>query len=159
MNDSSPKDEMTSSPAASTSRRSFLARFAVLGLIPASAGLIWKYQHGSHAGKESAGKGTGSRSHALADFLPLVGSEFSPVQSGDPVLTLSKAEAGKFHQPGVSEQFSLRFTAPDGHPFESRLYSLAHPSLGRMEIFISPVGSALAFGLQQKGEAVFNHSV
>jgi hypothetical protein len=95
----------------------------------------------------------------LERFVPLIGTTFTAVAAASQPelrLVLAKAEALKHHRPAVAEQFSLRFTAPAGHPFESRIYQLYHPALGRLELFIAAVGSAILHGEQQNGEAVIN---
>jgi len=51
------------------------------------------------------------------------------------------------------EQFSLLFKAPDTAPIEQGLYEVEHPELGRMALFLVPIGKDET---TIKFEAVFN---
>ena len=95
----------------------------------------------------------------LDKFAPLVGSQFTVASTAGQrsfSLTLAKAETLKGHQAGVAERFSLRFTPPAGHRIESQIYELTHPTLGRLELFLCPVGAAGRFHEDQKGEAIIS---
>ena len=76
----------------------------------------------------------------IDDFAPHCDSVFD-VQTGDGVvpLTLVKVEAsGASGRAGGA--FSLSFVAPQGAWLPQAIYSIRHPSLGMMEIFLVPVG-------------------
>jgi len=53
-----------------------------------------------------------------------------------------------------NEKFSLHFQGPAGRPLTQDTYELAHPRLGRLALFIVPVG--LPDSAQRHYEAVFN---
>jgi len=156
MNDSTSASEAV--PRAASSRRTFLTRAAILGIVPLTLGVLMRPQRQGIAPVAKAGWPS-APVHGLECFVPLTGCTFvAAATASQPALALvlAKAEPLKHHRPGVAEQFSLRFTAPAGHPFESRIYQLDHPALGRLELFITSVGSAILHGEQQKGEAVIN---
>jgi len=145
-------------PRASNSRRTFLTGAAAFSLMPLALRLLMKKPQipVAPAVRRVAPCVT---QRGLEEFVPLVGSTFAvAAASAQPAikLVLAKAEALKHHRPGVAEQFSLRFKAPAGHPFESRIYQLEHPALGSLELFITAVGSAMIHGEQQNGEAIIN---
>lgn len=129
------------------SRRRFLTRAAAAAALPMVAGLF--------AGREWL-QHKASAAFSVDHFQPQVGTVFTTGEAAPLGLALTRVETHKHHQPHVAEQFSLIFTAPEGHPFESRIYTLQHPVLGSLELFISPAGSAIREGHQQTGEAVFN---
>lgn len=87
-------------------------------------------------------------------FAAAVGDPFTvswPDNKG-PVLTLVLAEVtGK----GQERPFSLIFTGPLQPILPQSIYPLEHPTLGRQEIFIVPIGAdASRSGMRY--EAVFN---
>ena len=156
MNDSISTSQ--TAPRASSSRRTFLTGAAAFSIVPLALRLLMNHQRNPDAPTVKAAA-PGTPPHGLDRFVPLMGSTF--VAAATPAgpafrLVLAKAEALKHHQRGVVEQFSLRFTAPMGHPFDSRIYRLEHPVLGGMELFITAVGSAIIHGEQQNGEAIIN---
>ena len=141
------------SAATPSSRRRFITRAAAAAVVPVAAALLLDRSR-SRTGSRTV-PGTAKSVLTLAQFQPLIGTVFTSADQPGVELTLFKATALKFHRPGVAEQFSLGFSAPDGHPFESRIYRLQHPALGSLSLFISPTSMAHP-GQQQKGEAVFN---
>ncbi|MCX6874430.1 MAG: hypothetical protein NTW21_11585 [Verrucomicrobia bacterium] len=156
MDASSSPSEATLS--ANSSRRTFLVRAAAFGVVPLALGLLVNQQRDFLAPAMKAAA-SGAPPLGLDRFVPLIGSTF--VAAATPAgpalrLVLAKADALKHHRPGVAEQFSLRFIAPAGHSFDSRIYQLEHPALGSMELFITAVGSAIIRGEQQNGEAIIN---
>ncbi len=142
--------------AASGSRRVFLTRTAAAGLLPLAAGLLIYQKRDS---SPTAVLAKPAALPHLTDFSAVIGSNFVTVRA-DPQpglsLVLAKAEPSKRHQPGMTESFSLRFTAPEGQPLESRIYHLQHAALGSLALFITPVGSSIVEGQQQKGEAIIH---
>jgi hypothetical protein len=98
------------------------------------------------------------RSLVLADFAPLVGKTF-PVNDGPnalAALVLSDARSlGSAPSPSErSESFSLLFTSAERGHAPQAIYSLEHPELGAIEVFLVPVGPAPNGGMQY--EAIFN---
>ncbi len=76
----------------------------------------------------------------IDDFAPHRGVLFD-MQTSDSVvpLTLTNVEAsGASGRAGGA--FSLLFVAPQGPWLSQAIYSIKHPSLGMMEIFLVPVG-------------------
>lgn len=149
MNESSLSRE-TTADAPAGSRRRFLTRAAAAAGLPLVGGLF--------AGRKWL-QSQASAAFSVDHFQPQVGTVFSTADAAPLGLALTRVDTHPLHQPHIAEQFSLIFTAPDGHPFESRIYSLQHPVLGSLELFISPVGSAICQGQQQVGEAVFNFAL
>jgi hypothetical protein len=93
----------------------------------------------------------------VSDFLPHVNSAFA--------IRLESSEASRRVEPGGNlesltlkltaadplptnrksikrEPFCLEFTGTPGTVLEQRIYALAHPQMGLLEIFIVPVGVA-----------------
>jgi len=156
MKESIPRSHEPAPPL--VNRRAFLLRAALVA-VPVTLGILGYRQRVAHSSFLTKSGGQPSPLPGLDAFIPLVGSTFTVVgQAGQPrlSLTLAKAEALKHHQPGLTEKFSLRFTPPAGHRIEEQIYALAHPSLGRLELFLSPVGSAGRFHAIQNGEAVID---
>ena len=150
-------DPALSPGTASSSRRVSLTRAAAVSLVPLAAGLLAYRQHTSAPMPGPAVVHAPVVLPRLADFVPAVGSHFVTTAADDSpglTLVLTKAEPGKHQQPGGAEQFSLGFTAPDGNPFQSRIYHLQHAVLGSLSLFITPAGSSIIDGPQQKGQAV-----
>jgi hypothetical protein len=79
----------------------------------------------------------------IEDFQPLVGQEFRIVSPGlIESLTLVEAEASSAPPlPGLRAGFSLRF---EGHSrdrwLQQAMYPVENASLGRLELFIVPLG-------------------
>ena len=94
----------------------------------------------------------------LTDFAPHVGKTF-PMRVGPNAtvaLVLSDARSLGF-APGPSERsesFALLFTSGERGHAPQAIYSLEHPELGVLEIFLVPVGPARSGGMQY--EAIFN---
>ncbi|WP_027891001.1 DUF6916 family protein [Calidithermus chliarophilus] len=78
----------------------------------------------------------------LALFEPLVGSVFSiPFVEGSFELTLIEAQPLPPRVPGARrEPFALLFRGPRSPVLPQRIYPLEHPTLGRQEIFVVPIG-------------------
>jgi hypothetical protein len=78
------------------------------------------------------------------DFAPLLGSSFMIVDAGDAEISLSLTEA----QPGrpdpdptARQPFALVFLGPTQPILEQAIHALSHETLGRLEIFIVPIGA------------------
>ena len=83
---------------------------------------------------------------ALDSFVPHVGGAFSLATSDGPTLTLTLDEATSLGSPRVEgdrrwrEPFRLLFRGPSRPILPQRTYALEHAELGRLEIFIVPIG-------------------
>lgn len=79
----------------------------------------------------------------LADLARWVGTEFRvDIVAGGPIaLELVEAEALPT-RPGAprTEPFSLIFRGPGDRPMEQGTYSLEHPGIGPMALFLVPIG-------------------
>jgi hypothetical protein len=89
-------------------------------------------------------------------FHPHEGSDFEVRDSGGPIVLRLTEVRSLGHQPHAPrvDPFALEFGGPSQPVLEQRIYRLAHPSLGELEIFLVPVGIDPAGGLLY--EAVFN---
>jgi hypothetical protein len=82
---------------------------------------------------------------SVRTFEPHVGTSFR-MDVGDDGLDLVLSEASQPQSPGPGgdggrAQFSLYFTGPPQPILPQRIYRLAHPSLGDLELFLVPVGA------------------
>jgi hypothetical protein len=92
----------------------------------------------------------------IGDFSERVGEEFRIIGRDAPVvLTLVEAtDLSRPEAPGPRRSpFSLVFRGPLSPVLPQRTYALEHASLGRLEIFLVPIGPD-ASGMRY--EAVFN---
>jgi hypothetical protein len=91
----------------------------------------------------------------FGDFSGRVGEEFLlEGPSGAVSLTLAEAVDLARDQPGPRRSpFSLIFRGPASPIFPQRIWALEHAALGRLEIFLVPIGPDAA-GMRY--EAVFN---
>ncbi|QIG96692.2 MULTISPECIES: DUF6916 family protein [unclassified Bradyrhizobium] len=76
----------------------------------------------------------------IDDFTPHQDAEFEmQAAEGVVALKLAKVEpAGSSGRPGGA--FSLLFAGPKGAWLPQAIYSVQHPALGMMEIFLVPIG-------------------
>ena len=90
-------------------------------------------------------------------FEPHVGSEFS-IKRGPGPLVLLQLDKVDRHEPRSHgdrrDPFALLFVGPGGQPLPQAIYPMDHDMLGRLDIFVVPIGP-LPDGRQQY-EAVFN---
>ena len=152
MNPSSTHPSDGLSPA--NSRRQFLLGAAALAVAPFTSSVSVTGSQGQTSLPSLAAR----QVHRLDDYLPCVGAVFTEVVSGKLLVLANADPAPVRHAAGGFEQFSLRFTPPSGEVVESRLYELHHPRLGRVELFLTPVGSCIRHGGIQKGEAIISHA-
>ena len=94
----------------------------------------------------------------VAEFTDQVGRTFRLTPADAPALDLVLVEARdlslKTTAPNAKRSpFSLVFLGPKGPVLEQRIYPLENETLGRLEIFLVPIG-ADADGI--KYEAIFN---
>lgn len=86
-------------------------------------------------------------------FASVIGSPFK-LDSGDGrTVDLELIEVTELKQRPYQESFAAVFLLPEPHRAEQGLYTLAHESLGEMELFLVPIGLD---GQSLKLEAVFN---
>lgn len=85
-------------------------------------------------------------------LVGLAGSDFALTLPGEPVPTLLRLQSVTQHQRGHLHTCSLHFIGPDiGRPAHAN-YTLAHPRLGRFQLFLGPV-------MGGKADAVYYQSV
>jgi hypothetical protein len=90
------------------------------------------------------------------DFQPHAGAVFILHDEDLPPLelTLETVDALKaIGLPGVRRSFSLIFRCAEQRALEGRIYCLAHPAMGEVDIYLSPVARD-ANGVQY--QALFN---
>jgi hypothetical protein len=93
-----------------------------------------------------------------SDFTPYIGTEFRTDDEAGNAIALELVEASPLpHQPGAPrpEPFSLIFRGPADKPLDQRVWPLEHDQLGRIELFLVPIGP----GADGKGpyyQAIFN---
>ena len=94
----------------------------------------------------------------LADFVPWVGTEFRVAdEAGDAVvleLTVAESLPPRSGAPR-SEPFSLIFRGPRDRALEQRTCALEHHGLGRMALFLVPIGPG-SDGRGPYYQAIFN---
>jgi hypothetical protein len=91
----------------------------------------------------------------LDDFTPLVGEAFALVDGQDGRHRAALVEARALSTPahGGRQAFALLFDGPGEPALPLCTYSVQHPALAPVDIFLVPVGRAAA-GVQY--EAIFN---
>lgn len=77
-------------------------------------------------------------------FEPLVGQSF---MLGDRAMTLRKVRRGHNSGPQFRQQFGIVFDAPRDIALRSEILPLSHPTLGRHDVLVSPVGGPGSPGL------------
>jgi hypothetical protein len=93
-----------------------------------------------------------------ASYRPLLGAPFQVISARGVdlklvgVRSLGALSVGNTRMTG-REHFALDFEGPAGNPLGSSLHQLAHPDLGRFQLFLAPVGQP---GSVQRYEAVIN---
>ena len=92
-----------------------------------------------------------------ATFEPHVGTEFA-IDFGDGTIVHAVLDSVRRHAPRShgdrTEPFSLSFVCPRGGPFAQATYSMEHPELGVLDIFLVPIGPDNSG--RSRYEAVFN---
>jgi hypothetical protein len=81
--------------------------------------------------------------HTLEQFQPLCGQTFE-ISDGSGALTATLVEATSLREGqgagARSRQFSLVWRGPPGVRLDQRIYTLRHPSIGTLELFLVTVG-------------------
>jgi hypothetical protein len=102
---------------------------------------------GPMAGHE-VGDPTGGRvldKLTVSDFEPHIEAPFPTELSGEGLVELRLIAARALGEPiGRSSRapFSLIFLGPDRPMLEQRIHPIGHPTLGRLDVFLVPVGPA-----------------
>ena len=116
---------------------------AALGLLPILGSLVGR--------NLSAAELTQTR------FAALLGTTFKVGLTRGHAASIRLAEVRPIMPVGVpmvsGEGFSLHFSGSDSQRFGQDTYQMTHPTLGKFEVFLVPVGPA---GVDQQYEAVFN---
>lgn len=85
-----------------------------------------------------------ARQLSFDDFADKIGEVFPIGDTDVPRIPLTLAEAEcvnvKGLPPGMRSPFSLIFVAKDPRVLPQRIYNLEHTGLGRLEIFLVPIG-------------------
>lgn len=90
----------------------------------------------------------------LDSFAPHQGSTFElEGPTGSIPLELAQVSPLGHGRPGARAPFALLFLAPDAKHLEQRIWPLTHPQLGRLEIFLVPLGPREG---RMRYEAIFN---
>ena len=91
---------------------------------------------------------------SLESFAPHAGTSFLLRSAAAPAaLELVKVAALGHGRPGGRTPFSLQFLGPEGHRLEQRTWTLEHPVLGRLDIFLVPLGPVEG---RMRYEAIFS---
>ncbi|MBI1765935.1 MAG: hypothetical protein HYR56_31405 [Acidobacteria bacterium] len=159
-------------------RRAFLRQGA---LACAAAGLVCQAEtlaFGQNPAAGAQGKLANAKVEPAARmltrsiFTPYLSDHFETVtESGEPVILLlleindlppqaRQFAAGGWPETEVARQreasFSLMFRGPADWPLRQRSYNVAHPKLGKLELFLVPVGKVEKDAVARLYEAVFN---
>jgi len=103
-----------------------------------------------------AARATGAVELTQARFARLVGTDFRVARGPGRTATVRLVSVRPIAPVGprpIGEGFSLIFSGGHSQAFGQDSYKIAHPSLGRFEMFLVPVGPD---GPDQRYEAVFN---
>lgn len=79
----------------------------------------------------------------VTDFEPHVGTVFPiQLQEGDPLQTklISVKKLGEAPKPEARQAFSLLFQGPREPLLHQQIYPVEHPTAGKLDIFLVPVG-------------------
>lgn len=87
-----------------------------------------------------------------ADFAPHVHERFRIAPDGGAPFELELIEVAEADDGGARRQFSLVFRGGPSPPLPQRIYPVEHDRLGRLEIFLVPLGPD---GEGQRYQAVF----
>jgi hypothetical protein len=100
---------------------------------------------------------------SVADFEPLVGTEFAVDAGSQDTVSLTLVEASPLGRTGLPaaspketrEPFSLMFLGPRSPLLEQNSYPIAHATIGSLPLFIVPVAPTRDFGTAQY-QAIFS---
>ena len=98
------------------------------------------------------------RTAQLSDFAQWIGTEFRADDESGVAIALELVEANSLtSRPGAPrpEPFSLIFRGPQGRPLDQRIYPLEHDQLGRLDLFLVPIGPG-SDGRGPYYQAIFN---
>jgi hypothetical protein len=94
----------------------------------------------------------------VADFAPWVGSKFRVATEPGIAMSIELVEASALSARSNlprAEPFSLIFGGASGHPLDQRIHILEHDGLGRLELFLVPIGPG-ADGNGPRYQSIFN---
>lgn len=78
---------------------------------------------------------------SVKDFEPHVGASFDVYDADQTqVTTFTLVEATEIGQSLNRQAFSLVFSGPGAVPFQGGILTLTHATLGRLDIFLTPIG-------------------
>ena len=92
-----------------------------------------------------------------ATFEPLCDADFALHVEGEETLPLRLVDVrplGTFPNAPRQDPFGLVFAGPPAPVLGQRIYRIAHPALGELELFLVPIGFGPDGGVRY--EAVFN---
>jgi hypothetical protein len=113
----------------------------VLGAGPAARAVAGTKPEGDGGTADAAPAGGSVRSPhylRLATYVPLVGSTFRIHRRQARPLPVKLVSATRLQ--GVGESFSLVFRGHGNAKLEQRIYTIEHPRLGEVPLFLVPVG-------------------
>lgn len=128
-------------------RREFLKKGSLAAAAGLAFGLVGPVKAAAFEGFFQVPSGSASNpinTLTAARFEPLIGSGFTVRQPGfgnSKVLNLLDVTELKFKQSNEikQESFSVLLEKSNGTRMDSGIYEIYHPSLGRFNVFISPV--------------------
>ncbi len=125
---------------------------AAVALGAGGAGRALAGAAGVGAAASGLGKPTGGPAYLHREtYVPFVGTDFAVHRPGAATLRVKLVEARQL--PDVGDSFSLLFRGQARAGIVGGTYRLEHPSLGNIDLFVSPVGRGVR-GLEL--EAVIN---
>ena len=95
---------------------------------------------------------------SIADFVPWVGTTFRGATAAERPIAIELVEAAPLTASGSSARrlpFSLIFRGPPDRHFEQRSHNLEHDQLGRLALFLVPIGPG-SDGNGPYYQAIFN---
>jgi len=112
----------------------------VLGAGPAARAVAGNNKPVESADAAPAGGGSVRSPHylRLATYVPLVGSTFRIHRQQARPLSVTLVSAMRLQ--GVGESFSLIFRGHGNAKLEQKIYTIEHPRLGEVPLFLVPVG-------------------
>lgn len=93
-------------------------------------------------------------SASAADFLPLVGQQFSLYAADDVSFPVTLSEVAEGEQGPARRQFALTFAGGPNPPVAQGVMQVQHDHVGALDLFLVPLGPDPASG-EQRYEAVF----
>jgi hypothetical protein len=95
-----------------------------------------------------------SRELSAKAFAEHLHTRFEIQLNGREAAPVELVDVAERHDSPKLEQFSVVFFSGDGRPLPQAIYQLEHPALGRIELFLVPIGPRDGKGMEY--QAVFN---